>query len=293
MHSIVISKRTLDKRLVETRPSGSQRFIWDLETPGFGAWKNQNGRVAFVYQYRSPIDNRVRRITLGKLGELTVDLDDDPQVLNPAAKSENLNRLADDATSNLRSKLREFEDTARRANAAANEANAAEIWTEAFEHFFPMPEDVEEDATAVRSHAGFAKSTALVAYSFDPQIHVRASSKDNDAYVREGTNHLPQVLKNCTIDFRLVNADRLPSGASLRWTVRNNGHDAWNRNDIGHFAGDGVTASESSAYNGKHAMDLTVYQYGRIIGRRRIEVDVRGGTMPARNLPRKRLFNRR
>lgn len=220
-------------------------------------------------------------------------LDDDTDVHNPANEDENLNRLSADANAYLRSKLREFEDTALRANAATSEATSAEIWTEAFEQFFPMPEDLDsEGADGASADTNLTKSTALVAYSFDPQIHIRAVSKDNSNYVREGTNALGTVVKNCTIYFELRNANQLPAGASVRWTVRNRGHDAWSKNDIGHLAGDGYTAEERSAYNGNHAMDLTVYQWGRIIGRRRVEINVRGGVMPARNKPSKRTFRR-
>lgn len=221
-------------------------------------------------------------------------LDGDAAVTNPAAACENLNRLSASANDNLRSCLREFEEVARRANAATSEATAAEIWTEAFAHFFPMPEDMEgQVVTEGRNEARLAKSTALAAYSFNPQIRVRAVSKDNDNYVREGINSIPTIVKNCSIDFELLNAEELPAGASVRWTVRNRGHDAWSRNDIGHFGGAAYTANENSAYNGNHAMDLTVYQWGRIIGRRRVEINVRGGVMPARNLPSKRIFRRR
>lgn len=219
-------------------------------------------------------------------------LDNDTEVKNPANKDENLNRLSAEANNQLRTKLRDFEDAALRANAATSEANAAEIWTEAFKQFFPMPEDLDSDDAELSGTAGLAKSTALVAYSFDPQIYVRAVSKDNSNYVREGTNTLGTIVKNCTIYFELRNANQLPAGASVRWTVRNRGHDAWSKNDIGHLAGGGYTAEECSAYNGNHAMDLTVYQWGRIIGRRRVEINVRGGVMPARNKPSKRAFRR-
>lgn len=221
-------------------------------------------------------------------------LDKDAKVPNPVDTDENLNRLSTEASTDLKARLREFEDTARRANAATSEETAAEIWTEAFEHFFPMPEDVDgEDDAGARAETGVAKSTALVAYSFDPQIRIRAVSKDNGNYVREGINSVPTIVKNCSIHFELLNADQLPAGASVRWTVRNRGHDAWSKNDIGHLSGDGHTADEHSAYNGNHAMDLTVYQWGRIIGRRRVEINVRGAVMPARNLPTKRIFRRR
>ena len=221
-------------------------------------------------------------------------LDKDAKVPNPVDKDENLNRLSTEASTDLKARLREFEDTARRANAATSEETAAEIWTEAFEHFFPMPEDVdgEDDAEASSGYRRGEEHRA-VAHSFDPQIRIRAVSKDNGNYVREGINSIPTIVKNCSIDFELLNAEQLPAGASVRWTVRNCGHDAWSKNDIGHLSGDGHTADEHSAYNGNHAMDLTVYQWGRIIGRRRVEINVRGAVMPARNLPTKRIFRRR
>lgn len=222
-------------------------------------------------------------------------LDGDIEVLNPADPHEDLNRLDADAADALISRLRDFEDIARRANAMATEANAAEIWTEAFEHFFPMPEDMEDeegDADGTHVDAKSAASTALLVYEFDPEIRVRAVSKDNANYVKEGLNSLPTIVKNCSLRFELTNANQLPPGAAVRWTVRNRGHEAWNKNDIGHYSGDAYVADEHSAYNGNHAMDLTVYQYGRIIGRRRVEINVRGLAMPPRNLPNRRKFRR-
>lgn len=222
-------------------------------------------------------------------------LDGDVQVLNPVDRGEDLNRLDADATEALKSRVRDFEDIARRGNAMTTEANAAEIWTEAFEHFFPMPEDLddgEDDADEAVAKADLASGTALMAYAFDPQISVRAVSKDNANYVKEGLNSLPTIVKNCSLRFELINANQLPPGSAVRWTVRNRGHEAWNKNDIGHYSGDAYMSDEHSAYNGNHAMDLTVYQYGRIIGRRRVEINVRGLAMPPRNLPNRRSFRR-
>ena len=221
-------------------------------------------------------------------------LDSDTEILNPADTTEDLNRMDADATDALRSRLRDFQDTARRANTATCEANAAEIWTEAFEHFFPMPEDLHDDDNVSKAgaHASLAEGTELMTYAFDPQIRVRAVSKDNPHYVKEGVNALPTIVKNCSIHFELINANQLPPGSAIRWTVRNRGHEAWNKNDIGHYSGDAYVSHEHSAYNGNHAMDLTVYQYGRIIGRRRVEINVRGLAMPPRNLPNRRIFRR-
>ncbi len=221
-------------------------------------------------------------------------LDKGVKVSNPANKDENLNRLAADANDNLRTQLREFEDTACRANAASSEESAADIWTEAFEHFFPMPEDVDwEGDSEDRAAISVTRSTALVAYSFEPEIHIRAVSKDNNNYIRRGVNSIPTIMKNCSIHFTLLNARQLPAGASVRWTVRNRGHEAWTKNDIGHLSGDAYTIEEHSAYNGNHAMDLTIYSWGRIIGRRRVDINVRGTVMPPRQLPNKRIFRKR
>ncbi|MEH3036175.1 MAG: integrase family protein [Sphingomonas adhaesiva] len=72
MKTPLIINLSILKNLERTPPSGSKAFTWDLEVRGFGAWKNQMGRITFVYQYRSPLDRRTRRVTLGQLGELTI-----------------------------------------------------------------------------------------------------------------------------------------------------------------------------------------------------------------------------
>jgi len=128
-----------------------------------------------------------------------------------------------------------------------------------------MPEDFgDEEGGAGKAGAreSLAEGTALMAYAFDPQIRVRAVSKDNSNYMKEGANSLPTIVKNCSIRFELINANQLPQGSAVRWMVRNRGHEARNKNDIGHYSGDAYVSDEHSAYNGNHAMNLTIYQYG-------------------------------
>lgn len=74
MHSVNLTKNLLmdSKELEPSEPSGSKQFLWDLQVRGFGAWKSSKLLVTFVYQFRSPIDNRTRRTTLGQLGEISV-----------------------------------------------------------------------------------------------------------------------------------------------------------------------------------------------------------------------------
>lgn len=205
-------------------------------------------------------------------------------VINPVNPNEDLNRLDDAANASFVSRLDELKEIARRARAAADLASAAEIWSEAFGQFFPMPEDNE---TLLKVEG---TRNALAVYRFDPSIAVVATPRDNKFRSWDGLNSLPAIPKNCDIRFTLANAHQLPAGATLRWTVRNRGDEAVRINDMGHAAGTDVSISERSAYNGDHAMDLAVYLGDQIIGRRRIWVVIRGTAIPARNKPRRRYF---
>ena len=210
---------------------------------------------------------------------------DDSEVLNPADQGsdrENLNRLSDEENKDFVAKLETFADVAARATAATDKATAAEIWAEAFEQFFPLPEDNNEEILEKS-----AARNALV-LAFDPQVHVVATPKENAHRSWEGTNSLPPVPKDCSIQFTLQN--RPPAGATLRWTVRNRGEEAAMKNDLGHIVGTGLRVKRDSAYNGDHAMDLTVMLGRQVIGRRRIAIKVRGTPIPPRNPKRRRRF---
>lgn len=207
------------------------------------------------------------------------------EVLNPADEGnarENLNRLSDNENKEFIAKLEAFAEIAARATASTDKATAAEIWAEAFEHFFPLPEDNNEEALEKS-----AARNALV-LAFDPQVRVVATPKNNAYRSWEGMNGLPPIPKDCTIQFTLLNPP--PAGATLRWTVRNRGEEAAMKNDLGHIVGTGLQVERNSAYNGDHAMDLTVMLGRQVIGRRRIAVIVRGAPIPPRNPKRRRRF---
>jgi hypothetical protein len=68
--------------------------------------------------------------------------------------------------------------------------------------------------------------------------------------------------------------------------VRNAGEEAESENDLGHFVGVGIRATEHSAYAGRHYMDVAVKLNGRLIGRRRVPVTISGMALPKRNPPR-------
>ena len=206
-------------------------------------------------------------------------------VPNPVNKSEDLNRLTDDAKSVFVHRLAELKDVAQRARVAQDKAVAAETWAEVFGQFFPMPEDNDEEI----AKADGARN-ALALFRFDPQIEVEAIPSANANRSWRGLNEIVRIPKDCSIRFTLGNAHQLPHGATLRWTVRNKGYEAMRENDLGHRAGNQIEITEHSAYNGDHAMDLTVYLGSQVIGRRRVWVRIRGTAIPARNKRRRRYF---
>lgn len=210
-------------------------------------------------------------------------LDGDPTVPNPVNPDEDVNRMEIRAVVKLVAKLRDLASIGERARLAADISAAAEIWSEAFDQFFPMPEDTEEGTQAL------AKSQAITVYAYTPDIIVTATPRDN-RYVKpiQGLNEIRPVPKNCDINFTIARPDLLPAGCTLKWTVRNHGREAAMENDMGHVAGTGTSVERHTAYNGDHAMDLTIFLGGRPVGRRRITVKVRGQAIPPRNPPRRR-----
>ncbi|MEZ5938367.1 MAG: CBASS cGAMP synthase [Hyphomonadaceae bacterium] len=195
-------------------------------------------------------------------------------VENPVDETENLNRLSDAQTKAIEDALDELDALCARALGSDNKLAAAEVWSEAFQHFFPIP---DEDVV-LKEGAG-----ALVAFSFKPVVSVRAQPKKKSGMVFKGVNEIGPIPRDCNITFTLENAHELPPGARVRWTVRNEGAEAEGLNDLGHLAGEGVTANEHSAYKGKHFMDVSVWRFGLLIGRCRIPVTISGATMPVRN----------
>ncbi len=63
----------LTKRLVESmEANGETQYLWDQEVKGFGLLITPGGSKSFILNYRNK-DNRSRRKTLGKFGNLTVE----------------------------------------------------------------------------------------------------------------------------------------------------------------------------------------------------------------------------
>jgi hypothetical protein len=197
-------------------------------------------------------------------------------VRNPANTTENLNRLSDNANKELLQKLRELISTADRALSAPSKIASADVWSEVFSHFFPVPDEGEQ--LAIKDN-----SQALASINFEPIVLVRAEHKGR---VYQDTNKIGPIPKGLEIKFTLANAQMLPVGASVHWTVRNAGKEAETENDLGHRVGTGLSVTRDSAYRGDHFMDVSVRRNGGLIGSKRIPVKITALGFPLRNPPR-------
>jgi Adenylyl/Guanylyl and SMODS C-terminal sensor domain len=199
------------------------------------------------------------------------------KVRNPANPGEDLNRLTDDEWAAFSKGIDEFVEIAASGCAANDEIEAADYWSRAFAQFFPMP-----DIRTALATGGVVKSQALVPITL-PDVIVRAVGKKNPNVKLTGKNGIGPIPKECTITFEMVDPWKLPPGATVDWMVRNEGDEAEYLNDLGHRAGTGFMATESSAYAGTHYMDCILRQNGRIYGVSRIPVRISGMNAPLRN----------
>ncbi len=143
-------------------------------------------------------------------------------IRNPVNPSEDINRLAKSEWDNFCDGVDEFVKIAEAACAANTEIDAADQWTKAFAHFFPMP-----DATPSTI---LAKSASLVPVA-QPEIMVNAIARNNHHLKYSGINKIGPIPKDCNITFKLANPDRFPAGTTIEWVVRNEGGQAENINE--------------------------------------------------------------
>ena len=222
----------------------------------------------------------------GLLGKIVERLERDRRVTNPVSNNyEDLaERLGDDAFDTFLEKLRELRETADAASRCADMVSAADKWSEAFEHFFPMP----DDKALKEASAG---SGLLPVRTIDLHVRVRATARNN-RQEWTGMNKIGPIPKGCNIDFRINNPEAIPNNAVVQWMVRNEGDEAEDINDLGHRAGEGLNASERSAYKGTHYMDCVVRTHGGIVGMRRIPVVISGMFVPRNNPARRPYYAR-
>ncbi len=216
------------------------------------------------------------------VAEIVKRFDKSQKVPNPVDKNEDLNRLTVAQKATFVTRLKEMQDVADRAIAGETDFEAADIWQEAFEHMFPLPEASEVLAKDARN---------LPVAVISPEIKITAVSRTNKvAPAITGYNRIGPIPKNCTITFEVTNAAHMPAGSQIFWIVRNEGREAELTNDLGHIGQTGSIVTERSAYKGTHSMDCIVKIGRRTVTWRRVPVAVSGLEMPSRNPPRKIRF---
>jgi hypothetical protein len=246
---------------VDTRPSSTLLTV--LAADAFGTLSDA----------QTSSDDETLRLVLEEIAER---LQRNSRVANPIQPNEILSdRLSPEAQASFAAELQTFIEIAKRALAAESIASAASVWTEAFEHFFPLPE-IEEISEST-------KAAYLPALLNAPDVYVRAELKGNPLQKWTATNRIGPIPKNCHISFQ-VKAEAIPPGTTIDWMVRNEDHEAEQTNDLGHKAGTGLSASEDSAYKGTHYMDCELKRYGKLVALRRIPVEISGTFVRRRNL---------
>lgn len=185
-----------------------------------------------------------------------------------------INRMDTQAFESFMTGLRELDDVARRAADCEEEADAAAVWSEAFDYLLPLP-DVEGLA-----EENLMKGMVVLA----PEIQVDISGTEGGPVVRRYKGEVDFVRRDEWLRFRILNPDVLPPQATVRWVVRNVGDDAYRANDLGHSARDlgELVHDERAAYHGRHFMDCEVRVGGRLRSITRVPVVV----SPVANVPR-------
>jgi hypothetical protein len=212
------------------------------------------------------------------LGEIAYRLADDLTVKNPVNPTEDLNRLTDPQKQVFVKGIHEFLEIADDACGSNSDIEAADTWSKAFLHFFPLPEIV------VAQDQVMAKASGLpVAFAF-PDVEVSARNGFAPGY--RALNRIGPIPKNYNIKFSIVEPWKLPQGTTVEWMVRNTGDEAETVNDLGHRRTKaGFEAEERSAYVGTHYMDCILRRGGRIVGMRRVPVIITGATTLLRRPP--------
>jgi hypothetical protein len=207
-------------------------------------------------------------------------------VLNPVNSFEDLAaRLSREDFEAFQEALSVFETTAGDAVAADDAIQAADKWTELFEHLFPLP-DVEE---ALVEGVALAKSLGAPAV-IAPYVSVVARLDANPAQSWSDINKIGPIPRDCTVTFQVLNSGHFPFGTTFHWTVRNGAGEAEEINDLGHVAGRGEVVERHTEYNGHHHMDCVAKVNGRTISIRRIPVEVRAPLRVLRQKPTMRRF---
>ncbi|WDM65571.1 CBASS cGAMP synthase [Stenotrophomonas forensis] len=202
----------------------------------------------------------------------------DSTVRNPVGgdSDTNLNRLDESDFDVFMEELARFKDSSSRAVDCEDEAEAAAIWCEPFEHLFPLPEGVDGLALEV---AG----TGLAIQS--PVINITVLDGDSHSVLRNYIGRVPFARVGEKLRFAITNPDVIPNHARVTWVVRNTGAGAHEESDLGHSGVDDGSRvwTRGVAYIGRHFMDCEVRVHGQLRSVTRVAVDVNRAAIPPRH----------
>ncbi len=202
----------------------------------------------------------------------------DSAVPNPIGgdSDTNLNRLDEDDFETFMEELARFKDSSSRAADCEDEAEAAVIWCEPFEHLFPLPEGVDGLALVVAD-------TGLAVPS--PVINIAVLDADDHSVLRNYIGRVPFARVGEKLRFAITNPDVIPDNARVTWVVRNAGAGAHEESDLGHSRIDDGSRvwTRDVAYIGRHFMDCEVRVHGQLRSVTRVAVDVNRAAIPPRH----------
>jgi hypothetical protein len=202
------------------------------------------------------------------VSKLSERLNSDRKVANPVDRSEDLNRISDDAWSAFLARLAVLNEAAQAAQSAEDEASAALAWEGAFSFLMPLPET--DEVEVVESSSG----TALMQV---PDIDISVYDRQDGHLLTTYRNEVPGVEKDRWLVFTIANSQIVPKYADIAWTVRNDAGEAVQIGDLGHVQrGIGMySAAERTAYLGKHYMDCVIRLSGAVFAVRRVPVHIK------------------
>lgn len=200
-------------------------------------------------------------------------------VPNPVEDDEDLvERYETENWNKFARQLRQFNEAAQSAQQCESSTTACLAWSAAFAHLIPLPENEP------------INQQTLPALVQQPIVFVQATK--NGYAPKTGTNAIDHVPLRYDISFTVQNADDFPPGTEFAWMVRNHGPSAEAALDLGHTYGTGRSATESSAYGGRHFMDCIALRNNIPIGMRRIPVRITGLPPVRRNPPRQAAYRK-
>lgn len=204
---------------------------------------------------------------------------EDRKVANPINNAEDLNRMSSEAWEGFRPCLTALRNVAERAKDAQDEASAALIWSEAFSFLMPLPEVGQVEV--VDQGSGHAVMQL-------PEIDISVFSSNPHTFLSKYRNEVSGVAKGCELVFTIVNPHVVPDYATVEWTVRNEGQEADAQSDLGHrrIGVRMLSATENTAYSGRHFMDCVIRLNSQVYAVRRVPVNIRDIPHAVRNPPR-------